>query len=248
MGEELLARLVLALVVVLRLEVEVVHLLLLLPELGGGHVHADLNLAGVARHLDGLNDEVETLLVLEDVRGEAALVAHVARVLAVLLGDNLLQVVVDLRAHLHRLLEGGRANRQDHELLHGELVAGVAAAVNNVERRHRHVELVGRVTRELGNVLVERHALGRGAGLADRHRDGENGIGAELGLGPAPVILGAVELLHHLVVNLLLLRGVHADERWANNRVDVLDSLAYALAHVISLDAIAKLEGLIDAS
>lgn len=31
-----------------------------------------------------------------------------------------LEVVVDLRADLHGLLEGGSANRQNHELLHQE--------------------------------------------------------------------------------------------------------------------------------
>ena len=47
--------------------------------------------------------------------------------------------------------------------LHGELVAGVAAAVDDVEGGHGQVHLVGRVAREHGDVLVQRQALGRGA-------------------------------------------------------------------------------------
>ena len=41
---QLLSRHLLGAIVVLRLEVEVVDLLVRLPELGGGHVHADLHL------------------------------------------------------------------------------------------------------------------------------------------------------------------------------------------------------------
>ena len=40
-----------------------------------------------------------TLVVLQDVGGEAALVSHVGGVLAVLGLDDVLQVVVDLNAH-----------------------------------------------------------------------------------------------------------------------------------------------------
>ena len=47
--------------------------------------------------------------------------------------------------------------------LHGELVAGVAAAVDDVEGGHGQVHLVRRVAREHGDVLVQRQALGRGA-------------------------------------------------------------------------------------
>ena len=48
-----------------------------------------LHLARVASLLDGSHHQVEPLLVVQDVGREAALVANVARVLAVLLGDHL---------------------------------------------------------------------------------------------------------------------------------------------------------------
>jgi hypothetical protein len=84
-----------------RLEVEIV--LAVLEELGGGDVHAELDLAGVAGLLDGGDAEVETLLVGLDVGREAALVADVGGVLAVLRLNDLLEVLVDLGAHAHRL-------------------------------------------------------------------------------------------------------------------------------------------------
>ena len=74
-----------------------------------------------------------TFLILQDVGCEAALVSHIGGVLAVLLLDDVLQVVVDLGSDAHGLLEAAGAHGQDHELLHGQLVAGVGASVDDVE-------------------------------------------------------------------------------------------------------------------
>mmetsp|Transcript_11880 Transcript_11880/g.49771 ORF Transcript_11880/g.49771 Transcript_11880/m.49771 type:complete len:561 (+) Transcript_11880:77-1759(+) len=236
--DHLLAGLLHGAVVVLRLEVQVVHLVLGV-ELGGGDVHANLDLAGVPSLLDRLLEQLEALLVLLDVGREAALVADVARVLAVLGLDHGLQVVVHLGAHAHRLGKRGRADGEDHELLHGELVARVRAAVDHVERGHGEHELA--VAGEVRDVLVEGHALLRGASLGDGHGHREDRVGAELAL-----VLGAVELDHE-VVDGLLIRGVLADERGRDDGVDVLDSLRDALAHPLGLVAVAELDRLVDA-
>lgn len=74
-----------------------------------------------------------TLFVLQDVGCEASLVSHISGVLAIFLLDDILQVVVDLSTDTHGLLEAAGSHRQDHELLHGQLVAGVGAAVDDVE-------------------------------------------------------------------------------------------------------------------
>ena len=68
-----------------------------------------------------------------NIGSEAALVPHVSGVLSVALLDDGLQVVVDLGSHPHGFSEGACAGRQDHELLHGQLVAGVTASVDHVE-------------------------------------------------------------------------------------------------------------------
>ena len=47
-------------------------------------------------HLDGLVDQVQALLIRGNGRGEAALVAHIRRVLPILLLDDRLEVVVHL--------------------------------------------------------------------------------------------------------------------------------------------------------
>ena len=53
-----------------------------------------------AAHRDGLVDQVQALVVGADVGREAALVAHVSRVLTVFFLDDALQRVVHLRAGL----------------------------------------------------------------------------------------------------------------------------------------------------
>mmetsp|Transcript_59097 Transcript_59097/g.139619 ORF Transcript_59097/g.139619 Transcript_59097/m.139619 type:complete len:444 (+) Transcript_59097:291-1622(+) len=218
------------------LEVKVV--LAVLAELRGGNVHADLDLARVAGLLDGLDEELEAFVVGLDGGREAALVAHVARVLAVLLLDDALEAVVHLAAHLHRLLEGRRAGRADHELLHGKAVAGVGAAVDDVHPRHGHNELAG--PSELSDVAVEGHALLRRAGLAHREGHREDRVGPELRLVGGPVEV------HHLLVDGILLDGVHARDGRRDERLDVLDRLQHALAQVTRLVAIPKLASLVD--
>lgn len=74
-----------------------------------------------------------TFLVLQDVGGKASLISYIGGVLAVFLFDDILQVVVHLSTNTHGLLEAAGSHRQDHELLHGELVACMGSAVDDVE-------------------------------------------------------------------------------------------------------------------
>ena len=77
---------------------------------------------------------------------------------SVLLVDDLLQVVVSLRTHLHGLGEAGSTSGENHELLESQGVTGVRSSVDDVERRGG--ESVGsRDTGELGDVLVKRDSL-----------------------------------------------------------------------------------------
>ncbi|CAN4006292.1 hypothetical protein BFDFBN_BFDFBN_06830, partial [Dysosmobacter welbionis] len=66
-------------------------LLLLVPPLGGGGVDGDLEvLAGlVARGLDGLDNDLQGVLILLQIGGVAALVAHTGSGSAVLLQHSL---------------------------------------------------------------------------------------------------------------------------------------------------------------
>mmetsp|Transcript_20625 Transcript_20625/g.55189 ORF Transcript_20625/g.55189 Transcript_20625/m.55189 type:complete len:263 (+) Transcript_20625:207-995(+) len=201
----------------------------------------------MARLLDRLRQQLQRLVALRHVGREAALVADVAGILAILLLDHGLQVMVDLGPDDHRLLEGLGADGEDHELLASQPVASVAAAVDNVEGRHWHDELVHRLPGYLRDVLVQRHLAGRRARPADRHGDGQDGVGAQLPFGPAPLVLGAVQLLDHDLVDLRLLGDVHAQQPGRDDVVDVLHGPEDALPKQAALVAVAQLQRLVDA-
>lgn len=97
----------LALVGVGVLEVKVVLLLVGLVELGGGNIHGDLDLAGVASLFNGVGDEVKSLLSGLNIGSNTTLVTDVASRLTVpLLGEGL-QLLVDLSTLAHGLGERG---------------------------------------------------------------------------------------------------------------------------------------------
>ena len=144
-------------------------------------------------------------------------VSDVASILSILLLDDGFQMMINLGSHFHGFFEGLRSDRQNHELLHGQLVARVAAAVDDVEGGHRQDDVV--VAGQIGDVPVQRHALFGGAGLADGQGDTENGIGAEFRL-----IFGAIELQHEFVDALLIgFVEILRDQSGTQHRVDVLD-------------------------
>lgn len=119
-----------------------------------------------------------TFLVLQDVGGKTSLVSYIGGVLAIFLLDDILQVVVDLSTDTHGLLEAACSDRKDHELLHGQLVACVGAAVDDVESLTRSKQGRDSVQYFLGNGHY-RHMSDRQCESHDMcnyhsHRDGED--------------------------------------------------------------------------
>lgn len=74
-----------------------------------------------------------TLIVLQDVGCKATLIPHVGGVLPILGLDDPLEVVVDLSADAHGFLERAGSHWQNHELLHGQLVSSMRAAVDHIK-------------------------------------------------------------------------------------------------------------------
>jgi hypothetical protein len=160
---------------------------------------------------------------------------------SVLLVDDLLEVVVGLGTHLHGLGERLGTGGQDHELLESQGVTSVGPSVDNVERRGRQGER-SLDAGDLSQVLVQGDTLLGGTGLADGHRDTEDGVGSQLAL-----VGGSVELDEE-VVDLLLLGDLETrlDEGLGDDVVDVRDGLGDTLAHVGGLVTIPELDGLVD--
>ena len=120
-----------------------------LPEFRSGDIHGDANLASVASGLDGSDNEVESVRVDENVGSESTLVTDVGGVLAELLLGQSFEVMVGFGTHSHGFGERSGAVGKEHELLHGELVASMGAAVDDVENGNGEGELLGVVSSKL---------------------------------------------------------------------------------------------------
>lgn len=143
-----------------------------------------------------------TLEGVLDVGREAALVADVAGVETVLALNDALEVLIHLGAHFHRLLQVLGASREQHELLEGELVAGVLAAVDHVECWHRDDELALRAGAKrgklLGDVLVEGQTGLGCTSFAHCLRNSQNRVSAQLALR-----VSSIELLKYPEITLM---------------------------------------------
>jgi hypothetical protein len=109
------------------LEVQIVLLGVLLVELAGRNVHGDLHPALVTGLLDGISDELKSLLGGLDIWCDTTLIADVSGGLAVLLDGEGLEGVVNLRSPAHTLGEGRCLRWDDHELLESETATSVGA-------------------------------------------------------------------------------------------------------------------------
>lgn len=89
------------------LEVKVVLLLLLLVEFAGGNIHGNVHLASVAGLLNGIGDELESLISGLDIGGNTTLITNVASGLAVLLLGQSLELLVNLSTLAKGLREAG---------------------------------------------------------------------------------------------------------------------------------------------
>merc|ERR1740128_264042 len=99
----------------------------------GGDIHADINLASVTGLLNGSRDQVQGIVIVQNVGSESAFISDSRGVQTKTVVDDLLQVVVDLAAHLHGFRKRGSTSGQDHELLHGQFVSSVGTAIDDVE-------------------------------------------------------------------------------------------------------------------
>mmetsp|Transcript_54130 Transcript_54130/g.127198 ORF Transcript_54130/g.127198 Transcript_54130/m.127198 type:complete len:459 (-) Transcript_54130:23-1399(-) len=124
----------------------------------------------------------------------------------------------------------------------------MAAAVDDVEGRHRHYELVGALAGDLGNVLIERHAASSRTSTAHSHGHSQNCVGTNFGLAPSPLVLRSIDLFDHHLVNLGLVGDVHAQELWSENIVDVCNGLQYTLSQQTTFVTVSKLQGFVNSS
>ena len=165
-----------------------------------------------------------------EVRREAALVAHAGGKSALL--EHRLERVVGLGAPAHRLGEGRRADRGDHELLHVHVGVRVRAAVEDVHHRHgKHVRVrAAKVAEKLQAGGVRRRPR-------HGHRHADDRVRAEPRLARRPV------KVDQRLVNEPLVVGLVAEQLILDLLGHGVDGLGDPLAAVLST-AVAQLDGL----
>ena len=148
--------------------------------------------------------------------------------------EHALERVKRFRDRAQAFAERRQAVRLDHEFLEINRRIGVRAAVDDVGHRHGQNFGVGSA-----EIFEQRLAERGGGGFGVRERDGEDGVGAELGLG-----FRAVELEHRGVHGELVER-VHADERGLDFGVGVGDGFLHAFAAETLFVAVAEFDGFV---
>ena len=76
----------------------------------------------------------------------------------------------------------------------------MSTAVDDVKRGHRQHEFICAVSCQLCDVDVEWHTLRVCSRTSSCKRDGKNGVGTNVRLAEAPLVLRAIDDLDHLVV------------------------------------------------
>ena len=235
-GELLAVRILLLAVLKLLVVVEVLAILDY-SELRSCAVHGDLNVLAwlITGSLDGVDDDLESVLDAVESRSEATFVTYSGGETTLL--EELGEVVEDLSAPTYSLLESRSTYGTDHELLESDRSIGVSATIDDVH--HWHGESIGIAATD---VTIERHAESLGSSLSHSEGNAEDGIGTEVRLG-----WSAVEG-EHLLVDSALLEYTAALESRSDDVVDVGNSLGGTLAEITALVAVAKLESLVLAS
>lgn len=227
---------------------KVVSVCLGIIELTGSNIEADVDSSPVACVPNGLLNDLESVVLVSELWGaESTLVSDVASGLAELALQKLGKGVVALNTHLEGLGERLGSGWQDHELLHFETVSSVSSSVDDVEGWNWSDVLVGSLSSEASQVLVERDAVGVSTSSGSGKGHGQDGVGTNLLLAPSPFVFGSINFLDHLLVDLSLVLDVHADEGWAQHSVDVVDSLEASLTQESLWVLVSQLKGFVNA-
>ncbi len=194
-------------------------------------------LAGlVAGGGDGFENDLNGFFVRFAARREAAFVADGRRV-AMLLQRGL-QRVEDFHSPAQGFRKARGAHGHNHELLEVHGTVGMRTTVENVHHRAGE-EIRGRIRGIAGKILVERLFEGDGGGAGGSHGHGEDGVGAEPGLG------GRAIEGDHSVIEGALVGGVETGDGFGDFGVGVGNGLEHALAEIFRFVTVAELEGFV---
>ena len=109
------------------------------------------------------------------------------------------------------------------------------AAIDDIHHRHGH-RVHARSAIQVGDVCVQRHALGLSGSLGSGQGYGKDGVGAQGGF-----VLGTVEGNHRQVEGFLV-SCIFTQQQVADRAIDVGHGLQHALAQVTALVAITQFQ------
>ena len=207
----------------------------ILEELAGSAVQGqgDIVAQGVTGIGNGFGDGRQRVLVGRQVRREAAFITNRSAEATGL--QHGFEVMENFGAHAQRIGEGFRANRLNHELLDVDVVIGMLAAVDDVHHRNGHrVDAWSAI--QIGDVRVQRHALGLSSSLGRSQGHSEDGVGTQ-----GSFVLSTVEGNHRQVEGLLV-GGIFAQQQVADRAIDISHGLQHTLAQVTALVAITQFQ------
>src|SRR5690554_6073479 len=196
-----------------------------------GHIFAQL----IASVFNSLLDRSQGRFVGRQVRRKTTLVAH--RCVQALRLQHFLQAVEDFRADTQSLCKALHSNRLNHELLDVHVVIRVLTTVQDVHHRYRHGEFAGRAV-DISNVRIQRLLQRNSSRLGRCKGDGQNGVGAQVGL-----VLGAVQIQHNLVQTTLI-RRIFTDQCITNLAVYRINRFQDALTQITGSITITQLQRL----
>ncbi|TMW49879.1 hypothetical protein DOY81_005060 [Sarcophaga bullata] len=177
------------------LEIQIVGTIL--EEFRCGNIHADFNLAGVTAQSDGIDDKTQGFLVGLNVGCKTTFITDSGSIQTEFILDDLFQVMVDFRANFHGFGEAGGTGRQNHEFLHSQFVASVAATVDDIESRYRQNDIL--VTSQVSNMFVQWYTLLGSTSFTYGQRNTQDSVGTEFAL-----VLSTVQFQHEVIDGFLI--------------------------------------------
>ena len=215
---------------------QVIETLFFLVPFGGGCVNGNHKIltGDVSGLFDSVYNHSQRVFIFFQIGCIAAFVTHTGS------GDSLclqhaFQGMEDFRAAAKCFTPGMGGHRHNHEFLNVHVVGCVGTAVQNIHHRQRqHLCVVA------AHIAVEGDIQGRCSSFCHSQGDTQNGVGTQTAL-----IGGSVQL-YELPIDANLIHDIHANQHFADFRIDVVYCLADALSKKTPGIAVPKFASFID--
>ena len=149
-------------------------------------------------------------------------------------------------ADLHGVGEVTGSCGKHHDLLEGHAVASVFATVDDVEGRSGKDVFRSCWQFSQGfEVWVEGDVFGSCSCSGHCQGNWKDGVGSDFAFAEAELVLGSVDHLDHMVVDIVLSHWVPSFQSWGKDVVHIVDGLGNPFSHVLAVDFVSEFKGLV---